>query len=403
MKPSEFLKVILGTRARQAAVPIDLEDQAHPPGLPNVRYRSGVAKDMGAMMQEGIDSYRREQAQLAAGGGSDRLPPAFYLAISGGGDNGAFGAGLICGWTAAGDRPVFKLVTGISTGALIGPLAFLGSSHDPTLKEFYTNTSSKDILKKRNLLAALFNDAMADTRPLSRLLEKMLTQEILDEIGAEYKKGRLFLVGTTNLDARQAIIWNMTRIAASGRPGALELFRSIMIASAAIPGAFPPVMIDVEAGRQKYQEMHVDGGAVAQVFLYPPAISLRELERKERIEARERKLYIIRNSRLDAEWARVDRRMLTIAGRAISSMIQTQGLGDLYRIYLSAVKDGIDYNLAHIPSSFNVPKTENFDPVYMRQLFDLGYSMAAKGYPWQKTPPGMQLSVSTDADSTARR
>ena len=242
------------------------------------------------MMQEGIDSYRREQAQLAAGGGSDPLPPAFYLAISGGGDNGAFGAGLICGWTAAGDRPAFKLVTGISTGALIGPLAFLGASHDSTLKEFYTNTSSKDILKKRNLLTALFNDAMADTRPLGRLLEKVLTQEMMDEIGAEYKKGRLFLVGTTNLDARQAIIWNMTRIAASGHPGALELFRSIMIASAAIPGAFPPVMIDVEAGGQKYQEMHVDGGAVAQVFLYPPAISLRELERKEKFEARERKL-----------------------------------------------------------------------------------------------------------------
>ena len=114
-------------------------------------------------------------------------------------------------------------------------------------------------------------------------------------------------------------------------------------------------------------------------------------------------MYIIRNSRLDAEWARVDRRMLTIAGRAISSMIQTQGIGDLYRIYLSAMKDGIDYNLAYIPSSFNVPKTENFDPVYMRQLFDVGYSMAAKGYPWQKTPPGMQLTVSTDADSTAGR
>jgi hypothetical protein len=276
---------------------------------------------------------------------------------------------------------------------LIGPFAFLGSSYDAQLKEFYTNVSPKDIMEKRSLLSAFFDDAAADNRPLWGLLEKAVTQKMMDEIAVEYKKGRLFLVATVDLDARQGILWNMTKIAASGHPKALELFRSILIASAAIPGAFPPVMIDVEAGGQKYQEMHVDGGTMAQVFLYPPEISLKELERKERAEARERKLYIIRNSRLDAEWAQVDRRTLTIAGRAISSLIQTQGIGDLYRIYLTALKDGIDYNLAYVPSSFNVPKKEDFDTAYMRQLFDVGYSMAAKGYPWQKTPPGIQPSA----------
>jgi hypothetical protein len=385
------------TPARQAAVPIGLEDQAQVPGFSDVRYRIGVAKDMAAIAQEAVESYKREQAQLAASGGSGQLPPAVFLAISGGGDNGAFGAGLLCGWTAAGDRPEFKLVTGISTGALIGPFAFLGSSYDAQLKEFYTNVSPKDIMEKRSLLSAFFDDAAADNRPLWGLLEKAVTQKMMDEIAVEYKKGRLFLVATVDLDARQGILWNMTKIAASGHPKALELFRSILIASAAIPGAFPPVMIDVEAGGQKYQEMHVDGGTMAQVFLYPPEISLKELERKERAEARERKLYIIRNSRLDAEWAQVDRRTLTIAGRAISSLIQTQGIGDLYRIYWTALKDGIDYNLAYVPSSFNVPKKEDFDTEYMRQLFDVGYSMAAKGYPWQKTPPGIQPSASTDS------
>ncbi len=386
------------TPARQAAVPMGLEDQAQVPGFADVRYRIGVAKDMDAMAQEGVESYRREQEQLAASGRSgQQLPPAVFLAVSGGGDNGAFGAGLLCGWTAAGDRPVFKLVTGISTGALIAPFAFLGSAYDAQLKEFYTTTSPKDILEKRGMLAAIYNDAMADNRPLRGLVGKALAQKMIDEIAVEYKKGRLLLVGTVDLDARQAIIWNMTRIAASGHPKALELFRSILIASAAIPGAFPPVMIDVEVGGKQYQEMHVDGGTMAQVFLYPPTISIKELERKEHAEARERKLYIIRNSRLDPEWAQVDRRTLTIAGRAIGSLIHTQGIGDLYRIYTTAQQDGLDYNLAYIPSSFKVPKKEDFDTAYMRQLFDVGYSMAAKGYPWQKTPPGLQPSASTDS------
>ncbi len=392
-----FVMVMQGcaTPARQAAVPVGMEDQAQVPGLPDVRYRIGFGKDMAAVAQEGVESYRREQEQLAASGRSGQLPPAVFLAVSGGGDNGAFGAGLLCGWTAAGDRPVFKLVTGISTGALIAPFAFLGSSYDAQLKEFYTTISPKDIMEKRSMLAAINNDAMADNRPLWRLVEKAVNQTMLDAIAVEYKKGRLLLVATVDLDARQAVIWNMTRIAASRHPKALELFRSILIASAAIPGAFPPVMIDVEAGGQKYQEMHVDGGTMAQVFLYPPSINIKELERKEQVGERERKLYIIRNSRLDAEWAQVDRRTMTIAGRAISSLIQMQGIGDLYRIYLTAQRDGLDYNLAYVPSSFNVPKKEDFDTEYMRQLFDVGYSMAAKGYPWQKTPPGFQPPAST--------
>jgi len=381
------------TPARQPAVPMGLEDQARVPGFPDVRYRIGIGKDMAAMEQEGIAAYKREQEQFVASGYSGQLPPAVFLAISGGGDNGAFGAGLLCGWTAAGDRPQFKLVTGISTGALIGPFAFLGSSYDAQLKEFYTTVSQKDILKKRGMLAAINDDALADNEPLKRLVEKAVTRDMLDAIGAEYKKGRLFLVATVDLDARQGVIWNMTRIAASDNPGALDLFRKILVASAAIPGAFPPMMIDVEEGGQRYQEMHVDGGTMAQVFLYPPSLSLKEMERKEHVSARERRLYIVRNSRLDADWASVDRRTLTIVGRAISSLIQTQGIGDLYRIYLTAQKDGIDYNLAYIPSSFNVPKKEDFDTAYMRQLFDVAYDMAAKGYPWQKAPPGLQPSA----------
>ena len=374
-----------GSPARKEAVPAARTTQAVVPGLADVRYRVGI--DNEAILREGLASVRREQAYLGASGKVTTLPPAAFLAVSGGGDDGAFGAGLLNGWTAAGTRPEFKLVTGISTGALIAPFAFLGPDYDGRLKDFYTNTSPSDIAEKRSILAALTDDAMADNKPLWNRVSKEVDRPLLDAIAREYEKGRLLLVATVDLDARQAVLWNMTKIAASRHPKALDLFRSIMIASAAIPGAFPPVMIDVEANGHTYQEMHVDGGTMAQVFVYPPALRLKELGRKNRFE-RERRAYVIRNSRIDPDWAQVDRRTMSILGRAISSLITTQGIGDLYRIYLTCQRDGVDYNLAYIPATFRAPHREEFDTEYMRTLYKTAYDMAAQGYPWAKTPPG---------------
>lgn len=384
------------TPPRQPAVPDALQNQAQIPGLEKIRYRIGNPDDIAEMEREGIESIKREEAYLAASGHHGPLPPAVFLAISGGGDNGAFGAGLLNGWTAAGTRPTFKMVTGVSTGALTAPFAFAGPAYDATLKEVYTTISAKDILEPRSLLAALTSDAMADNHPLWKLIGKYVDQALLDVIAAEYAKGRLLLVGTTDLDARRAIIWNLTKIAASRHPRALELFRTLMVASAAIPGAFPPTMIDVEVGGQPYQEMHVDGGAMAQVFVYPPSLHLKDETRRLGLKPRERRVYVIRNSRLDPEWSQVERSTMTIAGRAISSLIHTQGIGDLYRIYLTTQRDGVDFNLAFIPDSFNAPHTEDFDTEFMRQLYAVGYDMAAKGYPWQKKPPGFTAPSSAD-------
>ena len=381
------------TPPRQPAVPEKLQNQAQIPGLENIRYRIGNPDDLAAMAREGMESVQREQAFLAASGHQGPLPPAVFLAISGGGDNGAFGAGLLNGWTTAGTRPTFKLVTGVSTGALSAPFAFAGPAYDAALKEVYTTISAKDIAEPRSLLSALTGDAMADNAPLSKLIAKYVDQALLDTIAAEYAKGRLLLVGTTDLDARRGIIWNLTKIAASRDPKALELFRTLLVTSAAIPGAFPPSMIDVELNGQPYQEMHVDGGASAQVFVYPPSLDIKAMERKSGNQ-RERRVYVIRNSRLDPEWAQVERSTMTIAGRAISSLIHTQGIGDLYRIYLTTQRDGVDFNLAYIPASFNAPHKEEFDTEFMRQLYAVGYDMAAKGYPWQKTPPGLAVAKS---------
>jgi predicted acylesterase/phospholipase RssA len=370
---------------RLAAVPKEQEAAAVVGGMSGIRYWQKA--DLALMQQDGIDAFKREVALLAEAGHKGPLPPANYLAVSGGGEDGAFGAGLLTGWTEAGTRPEFKLVTGISTGALTAPFAFLGPDYDPQLKAVYTTISADDVLDKRSMLAAIFDDALADNAPLRRLIARYVTPDMLEAIAAEHAKGRILLIGTTNLDARRPVIWNVTRIAASGDPHALELVRDILVASAAIPGAFPPTMIDVAVDGQPYQEMHVDGGASAQVFVYPPGLHLAQISKENRT-TRDRRAFVIRNSRLDPDWADTKRATMNIAGRAVSSLIQNQGVGDLYRIYATTERDGVDFNLAYIPSSFDVPLPEPFDQHYMQELFKLGYELARSGYPWEKAPPG---------------
>lgn len=378
----------LRTPRRLAAVPRELADNVTVAGMSQVRYWAD--RESSDFVQDAVAAIAKEREQLHQSAPRGPLPPAAFLAISGGGQHGAFGAGLLAGWSASGTRPRFKAVTGISTGALIAPFAFLGSDYDEQLKEFYTGISKHKILKPRNVLAALLDDAMADSSPLRRLVRGAVDQRMLDTIAAENEKGRLLLIGTTDLDARRPIMWNVGKIAASHNARALTLIQDLLVASAAIPGALPPMMIDVEAGGRSFQEMHVDGGATSQVFVYPPSLNLRQRSREHGI-VRERPLYVIRNARLDPEWAQVERRTIGIAKRAISSLIQTQGVGDLYRIYLAAQRDRMDFNLAYIPMSFRTPLEEPFDTEYMRQLFEIGYDLAAKGYPWVKSPPGFAV------------
>jgi len=374
---------------RLPPVPRDLISHAVVPGIPGARYLVGLGLE--PLIQDVVAARRREEAFLARSGHSGPLPPADMLAVSGGGDNGAFGAGLLCGWSDSGTRPKFKAVTGVSTGALIAPLAFLGSEYDGLLKQIYTSVTPADIAVKRTILAAVNNDGMADNRPLWDLITRSIDETVLTRIAEEHRNGRILLVGTTNLDARQPVIWNVGKIAAIGGPDAIEVCRAILLASAAIPGAFPPSMVRVEVDGTPYEEMHVDGGASAQVFLYPP--SLRDLAHSLGKEmTRHGRVYVIRNSGLAATAeSTIKRQTISIAGRAIDSLIHTQGLGDLYRIYLTTQHDGFDFNLAHISSDFKFAnKKEEFDTRYMKALFDYGYNLARHGYPWKKTPPGLE-------------
>jgi len=279
------------------------------------------------------------------------------------------------------------MVTGISTGALTAPFAFLGPDYDDTLKEVYTTTSTKDILKKRKILSAAFGDSLADTTPLKALIAKYVTADVVSAIAGEYPSGRRLYVGTVNLDAGRSVIWNIGAIAASAYPHKLELIQDILRASAAIPIAFPPVSISVESNGRKYEELHVDGGTGSQVFVYPAAVDWKRITKKLKVKG-DPGVYVIRNSFLEPDYQGINRSMLPIASRSIDSLIRTQGIGDLYQIYALCKRDGNDFNLAYIPAEFTEKPMEGFDPVYMGKLYELGYRMASKGYPWIKAPPG---------------
>ncbi len=312
-----------------------------------------------------------------------------HLALSGGGAKGAFGAGLMVGWSAAGTRPEFTIVTGISTGALMAPFVFLGSAYDTQLKEMYTTYSTKDLLIKHSILNALTGSSAADTAPLKKMLAKYIDQQVMEAIAVEYKKGRRLYVGTTNIDAKRPVIWNIGLIATSGRSGALELIHKVMVASAAIPAVFPPMLIEVEANGKRYDEMHVDGGVVSQVFIYPADLDWKNVMQKLEVKGTS-KVYVIRNSFLKPDWETVHPKILPIASVSINSLIRTQGIGDIYRIYLDCQRDGLEFNMAFIPETFDMKPKEEFDKDYMGKLFDLGYQMAKNGYPWVKAPPGFE-------------
>jgi predicted patatin/cPLA2 family phospholipase len=358
-------------------------DTAQIPGIPRAKF---WGDDAPSFYRKIVGQSREKLKQ--------QFPAVFgrehtYLALSGGGAKGAFGAGLLVGWSAAGTRPEFTIVTGTSTGAIMAPFAFLGETYDAQLKEMYTKYSTKDLVVKHNIFNALTGSSEVDTTPLKKMMAKYINRQVMEAIAAEHKKGRRLYVATTNIDAKRPVIWNLGLIASSGRPDALTLIRKAMLASASIPAIFPPVLFEVEAEGKHYDEMHVDGGAASQVFLYPANLDWKwVLERLEVLGIP--KAYVVRNARLQPDWETVCPKILHIAGVSISSLIRTQGIGDMYRIYLDCQRDGIDFHLAYIPEDFDLKPTEEFDPVYMGRLFEIGYQSAKSGYPWKKAPPGFE-------------
>ncbi len=379
-------------------VPAPLHEDATVPGLEGARtWADSMNPAFQANLEEAV---AQRLAYLDAHQLTLEQAGASFLAISGGGDYGAFGAGVLCGWTQRGDRPHFNLVTGVSTGALIAPFAFLGEEYDDKLRQVYTTVDAEKIFFLKRIFSIIGGESVADTKPLAALSEQFIDAAMLERIAREHANGRRLFVATTNLDARRAVIWDMGAIASQGR---LQLFHQVLLASAAIPAVFPPVYIDVAAGGARYDEMHVDGGVVSQVFLYGPFVDPDEAAARFGIDYRERakSLYVIVNNKVKGSYDPVPRLLTDIAGAAISSLIRNQGVGALDRLYLIARRDGLDYNLVSIPDDF-VPANDNiFDPEVMNDLFDIGFAMGEQGGFWQKHPPGYTPSEEEAADMSA--
>ena len=357
-------------------------------GVPEARFwADGDPAPLAAYLERVLR--RQTAAALPAPGG--QLPPAHFLALSGGADDGAFGAGVLIGWTASGTRPSFDLVTGISAGALIAPFAVLGPAYDDRLRELFTEITPGDVARLGRLVfAVLFSEAIADTSPLAQLINRHADAAMLEAIAAEHRRGRLLLIGTVNLDIRRPVVWNIGAIAASGHPDALDLFRRILLASASIPGAFPPVLLDVESGGQRFQEMHVDGGAAMQVFLYPPALATAGALRRAGL-VRERTAWVIRNGRVDVTEAEAPRGLISIATRSAQTLLHFAGIADIDRIYLTTQRDGVAFRIQSIGREFKVERPGFFEPSYMRALFAHGETRGRDTASWLTAPPPVGL------------
>lgn len=310
-----------------------------------------------------------------------------FLAISGGAQDGAFGAGLLIGWSERGTIPEFDLVTGVSAGALIAPFAFAGPEFGRELEKVFTKPLPEAGDGGEAFASFLAGGAVPNTAVVKRLIARHIDDRLLDVIAAERARGRLLLIGTTNIETQRSVYWDMGKIAQSTRADRGKLFRKILLASTAIPGAIDPVVFPVISNGKTYDEVHVDGGATRGVFLAPLTLSSRSTDPTIKGSV-VRKLYVIRNGKVAPEHQKVSGTTFGILGRTIATLVKYRGNGDLYRLYARSLRDNIDFNLAHIPASYR-PNTKNeFNIDYLRELFEFGRKWGAIGYPWAKFPPG---------------
>lgn len=371
--------------------PVPLVDGARAtiPGMPGVRAWAAAPSE--AMERDFALSFEQERPGTFVRRADGRTVYP-QLALSGGGPNGAFGAGFLKGWTESGQRPVFKIVTGVSTGAMIAPFAFLGSTYDDRIEHFYTTTATRDVfsMPRSVLLQALRGEAVADSAPLAALIASDLDMPLLQKIAAAHAEGRRLYIGTVDLDAQRFVVWNMGLIAQAGTPQALQLFRDVVLASASVPLAVQPVFFEVDVDGRRYDEMHVDGAVGARVF-YNGGLFRTSVVRQRAIEQTTYEdLYIIHNGQLSPQAEHTERSLRAIAMRTLRALSLGATSGDLARIYLLAGAEDAGFHWVTMPDGVEVRGDELFDPAKMRELFALGYEMARQGPRWQTRPPGFE-------------
>ncbi|MBS3848143.1 patatin-like phospholipase family protein [Devosia sp. BSSL-BM10] len=320
------------------------------------------------------NEFARIQAQVAPGPDGD----VDYLTLSGGGINGAYGAGFLVGWTDKGGRPEFEVVTGISVGAMIAPMAFLGSDYDARLRTVFSSLTQKDNSAGANFLGALFGaPSVMSNVPVLDAIRKLVDTQALNAIGVEHKQGRRLYVGTTNLNAQRPMIWDIGAIAISNLPNRLELVHQIILASTAVPGVFPPVMLDVAAQGMSFDELHVDGGVTEQVLLMPGGY---EAFVKNRSGVQ--KLYVIFNGVVAPSPATVQISSMSLLERAVPTLLKYLGRSNLEQLDNAARKAGLAFRLTAIPADFPESTSVFGSPQWLSALYQYGYQAGRNGR-WQ--------------------
>ena len=335
---------------------------------------------------EPASTFRQDRHQAVLRG------PRTYLALSGGGADGAYGAGVLNGWTEAGTRPSFSIVSGVSTGALIAPFAFLGPGHDATLRHLYTSGVAESLLDAPSPFNAIFGAGLFGNKRLRELVANYIDADFVASVAAEYAKGRLLLIVTTNLDSQRTAIWDMGKIASLRTPEALNLFRDVVAASASLPVVFPPILVTAEANGRQFQEMHVDGGVTAPVLTLPEAFLLRDARLAKVDKTGDLQLYVLINNKVEPEFQLVANSTIEIAARSSSTIVKTQTRSILYRTWDFARRNKFGFNLTYIEGRFSAAATSGFDTTYMRGLFQYGYERARSGQAWSKSPPSDGLN-----------
>ena len=306
-------------------------------------------------------------------------PAKNILALSGGGSYGAFTAGVLNGWTVGKHRPEFDVVTGVSTGALIAPMAFLGKAYDDVLRKSYTEIQRKDVFTYRNWAVMPFLTSVASSKPLFKMVETTMTEELVKKIAAEHRKGRRLYIATTQLETRQNVIWDLGAIANRGTPESRDLIVKLLVASSSIPGVFPPVSIDVEVEGEKKTELHVDGGVTSSVFI--PACAIKTAQPQA-------DLYVIIAGKYFPEQGDVRPRLFKVLVATGNALMAANTRRDVMSIYQIAQLDGLRFHVIAIPEKFEVHESRiDFTPETMSTLYAEGARVGMDARFWDSKPP----------------
>jgi hypothetical protein len=305
-------------------------------------------------------------------------PPRNVLVLSGGGMYGAYTAGYLNGWTAAGTRPQFDIVTGVSTGSLIACAAFLGSDYDSVARTFYTSVRASDIYTIRSWATIPWAGSVASSKPLQELIEKSVTDDVIRGVAEGHKCGRRLYVGTTDLSTKKLVIWDMGAMACRGGPDGAAMFRGVLLASCSVPGVLPPVWLNYNGK----EELHCDGGPAGQLFVPPNTI-----KPNPDGTASTTNVYIIIAGKLFADTSRVKPRVLNVLGNAATGILYSHCRGEIANLYHLSKIAGANFHLTALPQEFTGDAAGlSFDPKVMNDLFDAGRTAGARS-DWLPAPP----------------